>query len=562
MRLFIASVIFFLLGLQQAYAQNEFSTNYMGIYSIDKTGLTTVINQISITNLNQDMLATNYNLGLKKLEVFDLTAEDPSGKLDVVERKEGDVTKLEVHLGNYIIGEGKTRTITVKYKTRQIATKVGEVWNVQIPNTLSELNTHSTISMIIPIEFGPKIYVSPITSKILEDGSNINYVFEGVLLGNQNITASFGKYQTLNYQIKYQLENPNRFSSDYTVALPPSIQNSQLVVYSKLLPAPRKTYLDEDGNYMAVYKLPPKSKTEVIISGTTRISSQQIDLAKSQTASKIPTRLVSAYTNSTNFWQTDDLKVRAISNKLFNNSHTVAQNAQSIYKFLVENYNYDFEIAKKNFVDRLGAQKALENNGHWGCMEFTDTFIAITRAMGIPAREINGYPILSNDILHPISVDLKYGDLLHAWPEFYDPYYGWVQVDPTWGNTSNTDYFSKLDTNHFSFVIKGLKADYPLPAGTYRNSESEKLVQVDFAQNQNLADFEGKFEASKKLNFNILKLIQGFRTIEVTNTGKIILYDETNKAALPGKKIHTFIKRSDNNVKLKDSFGNWFSVTI
>jgi hypothetical protein len=87
----------------------------------------------------------------------------------------------------------------------------------------------------------------------------------------------------------------------------------------------------------------------------------------------------------------------------------------------------------------------------------------------------------NSDITTPISINLKSGDLLHSWPEFYDPNFGWVAVDPTWGNTSKTDYFTKLDTNHFAFVIKGINSEYPLPAGMYRTDDSTKLIDISFA---------------------------------------------------------------------------------
>jgi transglutaminase-like putative cysteine protease len=51
------------------------------------------------------------------------------------------------------------------------------------------------------------------------------------------------------------------------------------------------------------------------------------------------------------------------------------------------------------------------------CLEFTDLFIAIARAAGIPAREIDGFGYTQNAINRPISID---EDILHAWPEYYD----------------------------------------------------------------------------------------------------------------------------------------------
>src|SRR3989344_955019 len=174
-------------------------------------------------------------------------------------------------------------------------------------------------------------------------------------------------------------------------------------------------------------------------------------------------------------------------------------------------------------------------------MEFTDSFIAIARAMGIPAREINGYAITTTESLKPISVTLKSGDLLHAWPEFYDPKLGWIQIDPTWGDTSNTDYFTKLDTNHFAFVIKGDKSDYPLPAGTYRTSNLEKLVEVGFSQVGNTSKFKSDFSAKKLFTWNIFELITGKQTYKITNVGKVALFYANDKTLIPSKSANIYV---------------------
>ncbi|MBM4402559.1 MAG: hypothetical protein FJ044_04925 [Candidatus Cloacimonetes bacterium] len=60
---------------------------------------------------------------------------------------------------------------------------------------------------------------------------------------------------------------------------------------------------------------------------------------------------------------------------------------------------------------------------------------------------------------------------------------GWVNIDPTWGATTGIDYFSKFDTNHLAFVIKGIDSERPYPAGPYKIEEGkENDVQVSFAE--------------------------------------------------------------------------------
>ncbi len=118
-----------------------------------------------------------------------------------------------------------------------------------------------------------------------------------------------------------------------------------------------------------------------------------------------------------------------------------------------------------------GTLKALNNSNSAVCLEFTDLFIALARASGIPAREVDGYAYTNNSSERPLSF-VK--DILHAWPEYYDfDRKAWIMVDPTWGNTTGgIDYFNTLDFDHIAFVVKGLNSSYPVPAGGYKLADS------------------------------------------------------------------------------------------
>ena len=127
--------------------------------------------------------------------------------------------------------------------------------------------------------------------------------------------------------------------------------------------------------------------------------------------------------------------------------------AKGIYDFVSTKLKYDYERVKPN-VERLGAVNALNNPNSAICMEFTDLFIALARAAGIPAREVNGFAYTENPKIQPLSL---VNDVLHAWPEYYDYEKGvWIPVDPTWASTTGgVDYFNKLDLRHFTFVMHG-----------------------------------------------------------------------------------------------------------
>jgi hypothetical protein len=158
---------------------------------------------------------------------------------------------------------------------------------------------------------------------------------------------------------------------------------------------------------------------------------------------------------------------------------------EAIYTYVVQTLNYDFTRVTDE-KPRLGAVAALTDKKSAACREFTDLFIAIARAAGIPAREVNGFAFTENPKQRPLSL---VQDILHAWPEYSDMNKKtWVMVDPTWGSTTGgIDYFSTLDVDHFAFVVKGYQSDYPIPAGGYKVNDGTQVkdVLVSFGEDSN-----------------------------------------------------------------------------
>ena len=59
----------------------------------------------------------------------------------------------------------------------------------------------------------------------------------------------------------------------------------------------------------------------------------------------------------------------------------------------------------------------------------------------------------------------------------------WVAIDPHGAALRALITFTRLDTNHFVFVRKGLDSVYPPPAGAYKLDGSEKQ-EVEFSLNE------------------------------------------------------------------------------
>ena len=192
---------------------------------------------------------------------------------------------------------------------------------------------------------------------------------------------------------------------------------------------------------------------------------------------------------------------------------------QSIYDFTVDQLSYS--LARLDIdSSRYGAEKALTHPTQAVCMEFTDVFIALAREKGIPAREIQGYGYSESRRIRPQSLIL---DELHAWPEYYDRQQEvWVQIDPTWEDTSGIDYFSGFDVNHIALAIHGKDPLRPLPAGFYKTARRK---DVNVAISSQKPSAEVLFDITHSLEDALVAGKKYDSTVSVKNTGNTFVHD-------------------------------------
>ncbi|KKQ38292.1 MAG: Transglutaminase domain protein, partial [Candidatus Levybacteria bacterium GW2011_GWC2_37_7] len=296
---------------------------------------------------------------------------------------------------------------------------------------------------------------------------NNNLIFTKEELGESGISISFGKEQIYNFNLLYHLKNSNLFPVKTEIALPPSTNYQDVQIFS-IEPNPQNVTRDIDGNWLAQYILAPGKKIDITVNGKAKIWLNPRKEQLSDTELK-------EYVKEQPYWETNKKEIKDLALKL--------KTPYAIYQYVVNTLTYDYNRVQEN-QPRVGAYGVLKNPSSAVCLEFTDLFIAIARAAGIPAREVNGFAFTQNSKERPLSL-VK--DILHAWPEYYDnELQGWIMIDPTWGNTTGgVDYFYTLDFDHFAFAIKGISSTYPIPAGGYKISDNAigKDIDVKFGDN-------------------------------------------------------------------------------
>lgn len=440
-----------------AYAAN-FIVDYAVDYSISNEGKTSVTQQVSLLNQQTNLYAQQYSIVIDSNKITNITAFDKKGSIIPQVTQEENRTSITLNFNEEVVGQGNILKFTLKYDDENIAKKNGTIWEVSIPGIENDEGLGEyTLKLHVPASFGKPAYLVPEPTQPLTWTKN--------QLINGGVSAAFGNKQVYELSLSYFIENPKQSPIITEVALPPSTAYQNVILQS-ITPEPLEIVTDEDSNWLARYKLAPSSNLTIRANLFT-----EVFLHPRNVQYPISSETLAQYTQPTNFWDTHHSEITAIAQE--------ADTPREIYDFVIAKLNYDYSRVNSE-ITRKGAVSALETPDNSVCMEFTDLFIAIARAAGIPAREAIGYAYTTNPKLRPLSL---VSDVLHAWPEYYDDVQKrWIPVDPTWGDTTGgINYFDKLDFNHIVFAYNGVRDDYPYPAGFYREiGKTGKDIEVRF----------------------------------------------------------------------------------
>lgn len=504
---FIFSLVFVLIFLfipKSIFAESNFRTDYAVTYNVLENALTHVTFDITLINKTSQYFASSYGIQVGFKNIENVLARDNSGKIAPQISKNNDGNNIEIIFNDKVVGLDKKLNFSISFDTKDIARKSGNIWDINIPG-LTEQKVYNSfnVKVVVPKFLESPSYIKPDTGKLID--GNLNFTKEE--LGESGISISFGKEQIYNFNLLYHLKNPNLFPIKTEIALPPAT-NYQDVQIDNVNPKPQNVIRDTDGNWLAQYILLPSKKIDISVVGKAKIMLSPKKEPMSDTELK-------EYVKEQPYWQTSKKEIKDLA--------LLLKTPYAIFQYVVTALTYDYGRVQDN-QPRVGAYGVLKNPTSAVCLEFTDLFIAIARAAGIPAREINGFAFTQNSKERPLSL-IK--DVLHAWPEYYDyDLQTWVMIDPTWSNTTGgVDYFYKMDFDHFAFVIKGTSSTYPIPAGGYKISGNNNTKDIDVTLGDNF------MPSSQTLTLN-----EDFAEIYFSGfspQGNILIKNDSNIMSLP-----------------------------
>lgn len=141
------------------------------------------------------------------------------------------------------------------------------------------------------------------------------------------------------------------------------------------------------------------------------------------------------YTKSSETIDSNDEDIIKIANELVKGEDDLYIAVFKIAEWTKDNINYNLSTLTAEVSQK--ASWVLQNR-QGVCDELTSLFIALLRAVGIPARFVSGISYTNSELFPE-----KWGP--HGWAEVYFPNYGWVPFDVTYGE------FGWVDPTHLKF---------------------------------------------------------------------------------------------------------------
>jgi len=471
MKIFLSAFVacFVILTAAGSVANAAFSTDSNISYLFNEEGEASVTNSVTITNTDLSKFPLSYELKFNNLSPLNLKVYEDGALVSSRIEKNSNQTVVFFDFENESLGLGSKKTFLITYSLNNLALKKGETWEVNIPKPQnSHLLQSYEVVLEVPSSWGVPSFYSVNPTLFLELFDKNKIVF-GVKSDNfqNNLYLTFGNLSIYDFSISYHLENPLNKEAFSQVAFIPDT-SFQSVYYDEISPKPERMYRDRDGNLIALYKFESRELKDILIKGKVEVFGQSIRKMNFDSSYLVD------LTKSQPFWETDSEVVSVLANNL--------KTPRGIYDYIVANFDYSQDRIKDTKFERRGAVNALLKPSDNLCSEFTDAFVALSRGIKVPTREINGFGFSDNKPLYPSSLVT---DILHAWPEYWDSEkQEFVPIDPTWGKTSQRDYYSNFDTKHIAFSIHGVSSKEPFSAGTYKlSSHPQNDVKIALSEN-------------------------------------------------------------------------------
>ena len=446
------------------------------------------------------------------------------------------------------IDPGQSYTFVFKYNNSQLAQKAGNLSDIFI-QAFSEdfvfvtdgIEYQYNTKLVVPKDFGEENFVSPEPINKYSEGNNDVYEFSQDQLKEgyvwvQRGTKQFFKF-TITQNINATEETNTGSSNEYSMIIPREFDAmgiDQNLYYSDISPAPKYIETDSDGNLIGVFDFPSHLDSVITITGFAEVISLGNNVLNIGTLADYKNDIDAVYTESSEFWEVDEPQIQSKASELKGSEDEVYKILKNTYDFIVDSIDYS-DIKRFGLNVRHGALATLNGNAAV-CMEYSDLYIALLRAQGVPARAAFGY---GYDSKQPADEQE-----LHQWVQAYIPTTEtWLNIDVTWGESGPA--LIGGDMNHFLTHVASVHPNDPatLSGRTYGSKVSFDSVQFRIETLESIPNKE--FDTSEDLlsryqkpdDEGVIEVLQNFAEkinagveslqssgVDPTNSAQVVLF--------------------------------------
>lgn len=379
-------------------------------------------------------------------------------------------------------------TIYLNYNSYGLLIKGGKLRDVYIPSFAvdysfeTETTSEEVITkVVIPKSYGQINFATPENTRT-EEGDNYIVSFSKESLVGETGWVEIGTEQYYNFKINQPVVSTSEadfFLNKYKVLVPKDINSGpikQRVHFTNISPTPTNSFRDDDGNLFFEFSFPSNQSGEIIVEGYAVINQDNtVDFRDSGNLSEIPQEIVDKNTKPAPYWESDSPEIMETAAMLEaqvpGEDKNVYELVTNTYQFVIDRIDYS-EVKRFGINERQGALATLEG-GAAVCMEYSDLFIALMRAQGVPARGAFGYGYSALDS------DEDSQTTNHQWAEVYIPKLGeWISVDTTWGESGQE--LIGGDLNHFYTNVASIAPDIPASTTVEYYGTLDEIPEKDF----------------------------------------------------------------------------------
>lgn len=445
----------------------------------------------------------------------------------------GSNTDVLLELNNAVVKKDAPLEVMLRYK---VSNDSGNAFNIS-----SKILDTTTSSVLIqyPKTIGEPLWTSDPLSSIKAVKNSFQILINKPI--HPTISILFGEKVSYKFSISRNLQNTTEENQTFELIVLPDTKD-QTVIWTDISPLPNSAVLDENGNYVFKYIVPPSQSMECKIDGyVEKIISEE----KEKGADHL--------TKPTGYWNivnsSEWIRVQTYMKrhnlnilKDFDDIESLKTEEKEIfykalYKYVVEKLNFNKNLTLGiETTARLGANILTESALESAPIDYADFYIALLRHYKIPSRMVIGY-------VSEISGYTADG-FYHYWVEYYDSTLSkWITADPFLSDYLNKDLFKSDFFDHITVLKRGKSSVSP---NITFYSENDFKVEFSPSEKEDIS-----FSPTVELTFEKLKstdqYLKGY--LYILNSGNIAI----NRHFLEKSNIENVRKYIDpvNNISSK-----------